>query len=1125
MLRRLQKPLALLLAFALLFGVAGWSAFADAEEPSRPAAATLVEDEEAVPEEALLEDGDDVSEPAAEEAPAEETEGSEEAVPDETDLTESGAEPDAEPVAEDDPSDGEDLSADMALMSAPAMAPSRGGGTPKEVPATVTSLTIQNLNGQDVNKVFWTDSFYLAMDWDASSSGADLHEGDYFDITLPNEMKFPSDSASVDFNIYGDDGTTVIATAHVDPGTTGGTVRVTFTDWVEGKENVRGNIRLAARFDREQITLDEVNTFQIAVGSAVVPVSVTVVGPKQLDDEILAKWGQSTSDENQAEWWVRINHKKANVTNVAVSDHLSEGTGSETYIADSFRLIRVAMDAYGNTVQAYETINLVNGATVAGDKGSFTLNIAADGKFFTLNMGNVNGDQYRLVYRTTYTPGTRLRNNMELTSTEQTKTTTATHQSADSGGSGTGNLANKIKITKVDADNNTIVLAGAVFEVTRPDGTTFELTTGADGTVTSGSLTSGTYKVKEKTPPVGYELNGEEFTLTVSPDGGALQTVTNKPIKISVSVTKVWVGPEGGPVTVKLLADGAEVPGQTLTLSADGGWSGEFSGLRQYATDGHEIAYTVSEDPVANYATSISGSAATGFTITNANTETVSVPVTKTWVGPAGSAVTVKLLADGAEVPGQTLTLDADGGWAGSFDGLPKYNADGSEVAYTVTEAEVSGVDPDKYDTAVSGSAATGFTITNANTETVDISGTKTWDDADNQDGVRPRSITVRLLADGTEVGSKSVTEADGWAFSFDGLPKYNADGTEIAYTVTEDAVDNYATSIEGTAITNSYTPGKTSVTVTKAWDDANDQDGKRPGIIQVQLYADGQPSGGPVELSGGNQWSHTWTELDQKTNGRDIVYTVGEVEVPEGYTAVISGDATGGYTVTNSYTPETTSVLVTKRWVGPEGGSVTVRLLADGVDTGKTLTLSADNGWSDSFDDLPKYADGTPIAYTVTEDPVENYSAEITGDAAGFTITNTNTETVSVPVTKVWVGPKGPAVTVKLLADGADTGKTLTLSADSNWTGSFTGLPKYHDDGTPIAYTVTETSVPGYSTKITGDATHGFTVTNTREVPPGVPKTGDGRDPHLWSAFALAGLSLMLAVAAARLRSWRKNM
>ena len=97
---------------------------------------------------------------------------------------------------------------------------------------------------------------------------------------------------------------------------------------------------------------------------------------------------------------------------------------------------------------------------------------------------------------------------------------------------------NKIKLVKVDAEDNTVVLANAVFEVTGTDGSKFELTTAADGTVTSPALVAGTYKVKEKTAPAGYELSTEEFTLIVNSTTNVIQTVKDNPIKISVKATK-----------------------------------------------------------------------------------------------------------------------------------------------------------------------------------------------------------------------------------------------------------------------------------------------------------------------------------------------------------------------------------------------------------------------------------------------------------------------------------------------------------------------------------------------------------------------------------------------------------
>ena len=67
------------------------------------------------------------------------------------------------------------------------------------------------------------------------------------------------------------------------------------------------------------------------------------------------------------------------------------------------------------------------------------------------------------------------------------------------------------------------------------------------------------------------------------------------------------------------------------------------------------------------------------------------------------------------------------------------------------------------------------------------------------------------------------VTEADNWSWSFGNLPKYK-NGRQIVYAVAEDAVTNYTPEVNGYDVTNHYTPGKTSVSVTKVWKDNDDQ-------------------------------------------------------------------------------------------------------------------------------------------------------------------------------------------------------------------------------------------------------------------------------------------------------------
>lgn len=169
------------------------------------------------------------------------------------------------------------------------------------------------------------------------------------------------------------------------------------------------------------------------------------------------------------------------------------------------------------------------------------------------------------------------------------------------------------------------------------------------------------------------------------------------------------------------------------------------------------------------------------------------VPVKKTWVGPKGSEVVVKLLADGNPVDGQEVKLNEGNGWKGEFKNLPKYNANGSAIKYTVTEAQVSGVDGDKYNSNIDGDAEHGFTITNTNKETVQIPVIKTWV------GGEADKVVIRLLADGKEIASKELSKANGWKHTFKGLKKYN-DEKLIVYTIKEDKVSGFKSKISGNA-------------------------------------------------------------------------------------------------------------------------------------------------------------------------------------------------------------------------------------------------------------------------------------------------------------------------------------
>ena len=186
--------------------------------------------------------------------------------------------------------------------------------------------------------------------------------------------------------------------------------------------------------------------------------------------------------------------------------------------------------------------------------------------------------------------------------------------------------------------------------------------------------------------------------------------------------------------------------------------------------------------------------------------------------------------------------------------------------------------------------------------EKTSISGQKTWNDNDNQDGKRPSKITVNLLANGVKVASKEVKpDATGnWTYHFDNLDVVDDAGNVIAYTVSEEPVAGYETTVEGTNITNNRIPDMTEVVVKKVWDDKENKDGLRPEKISIRLLADGQEVA-VKEITATDNWQASFTDLPVYKDGKKIVYTITEDPVA-GYTSKIDG-----FTVTNRHIPPTT--------------------------------------------------------------------------------------------------------------------------------------------------------------------------------------------------------------------------
>ena len=481
---------------------------------------------------------------------------------------------------------------------------------------------------------------------------------------------------------------------------------------------------------------------------------------------------------------------------------------------------------------------------------------------------------------------------------------------------------------------------------------------------------------------------------------------------VTINVNKNWQdnnnqdGKRPEKITVKLYRNNENEPIKTATIDASSEWKYVFSNLPKYDENKQKITYRVVEVTVPEYNTEYEISDNEVEIYNHHTPEKVSVEGSKTWDdasnqdGKRPESIMVRLLADGTEVTSKTVT--ANDNWSWSFTGLDKYNS-GTEIVYTISEDTVT-----DYTTVVDG-----YNITNTHTpEKTIISGSKTWNDNNNQDGKRPSSITVRLLADGTEVTSKTVTANDNWSWSFTGLDKYNS-GTEIVYTISEDTVTDYTTVVDGYNITNTHTPEKTIISGSKTWNDNNNQDGVRPDSITVELLktVDGTTTSmgdNYKQVLKGKKLDYSWSELPVYEAGERITYTVKEVGEENGKIAGKNGkEYTVEYdemNIKNSYVPEKTEVSGTKTWVDydnkynrrPE--SITINLLANGKKVANKEVKASDN-WAWEFKDLPVYEAGKKITYTISEETVSGYTSNVTG----YNVTNTYTEAPKGTITMNW--------------------------------------------------------------------------------------------------------------------------
>lgn len=293
----------------------------------------------------------------------------------------------------------------------------------------------------------------------------------------------------------------------------------------------------------------------------------------------------------------------------------------------------------------------------------------------------------------------------------------------------------------------------------------------------------------------------------------------------------------------------------------------------------------------------------------------------------------------------------------------------------------------------------------------------KEWNDSNNVDNLRPSSIQIEVLKNGSVMRTVTLNNANDWEVTISDLPK-NENGQPIQYTFREKSVPAGYTSsytfVNGVCtFVNTHEVTYIDLSVNKVWDDESNADGLRPSSVKVNLYANDELNR-TITLNASNSWKTTVENLRKTdSNGDEIQYEF--VEVQEG---IINGNYNTGYsasyatsgnttTITNKHVPQLINLTVEKVWDDNQNeanlrpSTIAVALMKDGRQIDQVELTAADNWSSKTIHDLPKYEDGREIQYEFREltdgvligvDPEIGYEVSYKVSGNKTTITNTHT-------------------------------------------------------------------------------------------------------------------------------------
>ena len=400
----------------------------------------------------------------------------------------------------------------------------------------ITNVKVQNNDGGDLTAPLGRyDTFRLNAKF--ALEGKNVKAGDTTEVVIAS----PIDIKSQDFEINDSITGKLIANAKVDATT--GKIVLTFTKFVEEKNDISGSFFFYAGVNKDKFPND---------GNA--PVKVSVNNKVKFDGTVksgtvgegkrytIIKSGWDNGDHKSLGFRISVNRTNEAISNAVLSDSM-ESPGV-TYKAGSFKIYKGTWDYSTGTWQLKNKTDVTS---------QYTVN--ATDTTFTINLGNISANdhfavEYEAVVNYDAVDREVIKNKATIVGDNKKPYDSNSKVNIQiAGGEGVG-YAFGIQVHKVDESNEP--LKGAKFQVIRQaTGQVLgEFESDAKGEFSLKELLRDKYIIKEIQAPKGYDLaedtivEASEFTTPTKPVSKTIVNKKEKPAKTQavIELDKVLTG-------------------------------------------------------------------------------------------------------------------------------------------------------------------------------------------------------------------------------------------------------------------------------------------------------------------------------------------------------------------------------------------------------------------------------------------------------------------------------------------------------------------------------------------------------------------------------------------------------